>query len=464
MSATDKFHLTLIHPCVGKRIGMKKYIRTWQMEPLPPAMLAALAPSWVKTVFYDDRLETIPYDQATDMVAISVETYTAKRAYQIASEFRRRGVTVVMGGFHATLCPTEVGQHCDALVVGEAEQVFPQLLEDYANGRGKSVYRSSQRTPLTLTPDRSIFLGKKYLPITLIEFSRGCKFVCDFCAIQSAYASSHRCRPIDLVVEEVKRVKRAGRMIFFIDDNLTSNLNAAKELMRALIPLKVRWVSQCDISVAYDPEALDLMKRSGCQGVLVGFESLDRDTLKSMNKGFNLMRGGPVEAIANFQRHGLRLYGTFIFGYDHDTLDTFENTLKFAIDQGLFIAAFNHITPFPGTPLYTRLQEEGRLLYNTWWLDERYKYGDVPFSPAHMTPGQLSAHCITARKKFYSWSSIYQRAKYKVNHRDAWMFINYLAINFMHQFDVSGRNGLPMGDENWPGDFNKLPSLISVAR
>lgn len=443
---------------------MKKYIRTWKMEPLPPAMLAAFAPVDVEKQFYDDRLEDIPFDEPTDLVAISVETYTAKRAYQIASEYRIRGVPVVMGGFHATLCATEVAEYCDSIVIGEAEELFPAVIEDYREGRPKAVYRSDKRpSHLAFSPDRSIFVGKRYLPISLVEFSRGCKFVCDFCAIQSAYEASHRCRPVENVIDEVKRIKKRGRMIFFIDDNLTSNMDAAKELMRALIPLKIRWVSQCDISVAYDKEALELMKRSGCQGVLVGFESLDRATLKAMNKGFNMMQGGPVEAIANFQSSGLRLYGTFIFGSDRDTEVTFRETLQFAIDQGLFIAAFNHITPFPGTPLYQRLENEGRLLYTKWWLDDDYRYGEVPFRPKNIEPAELARLCIEARKAFYSWKGITRRMLHPVNHRDPWMLANYVAINLMHQFDVSNRDGLPLGNEAWAGRLVKAEKQSYVA-
>ena len=461
---TAGFRLTLVHPCVGRRSGMTRYIRTWKMEPLPPAMLAAFAPDDVEKRFYDDRLETIPFDEPTDLVAISVETYTAKRAYQIASEYRRRGVPVVMGGFHATLCSNEVAEYCDSVVIGEAEELFPAVIEDYRQGTPKPVYHSDLRPSyLGFSPDRSIFVGKRYLPISLVEFSRGCKFVCDFCAVQSAYAASHRCRPVENVIEEVRRIKTRGRMIFFIDDNLTSNMDAAKQLMRQLIPLKVRWVSQCDISVAYDKEALELMKRSGCQGVLVGFESLDRSTLKAMNKGFNMMQGGPAEAIGNFQRHGLRLYGTFIFGNDHDTEATFRETLQFAIDHGLFIAAFNHITPFPGTPLYQRLEKEGRLLYSRWWLDDAYRYGDVPFWPKNIDPAELARLCIETRRTFYSWRGITRRMLHPVNHKDPWMLTNYLAINLMHQFDVSSRDGLPLGDEDWQGRLIKTDKQLHVA-
>jgi radical SAM superfamily enzyme YgiQ (UPF0313 family) len=236
-------------------------------------------------------------------------------------------------------------------------------------------------------------------------------------------------------------------MIFFIDDNISSDLDEAKELMRRLIPLKIRWVSQSAINVAFDEEALDLMRRSGCQGVLIGFESLDSATLEQMNKGFNLMRGGPSEALRNLRRHRLRTYGTFIFGYDHDTPETFEKTLGFARDHGLFIGAFNHITPFPGTPLYDRLQADGRLLYEAWWLDERYRYNMVPFKPAGMDPQELAQCCVQARRRFYSWPSILERGAKPVNRRNPWMLINFLAINALHRWDTEGRNGLPLGDE-----------------
>jgi radical SAM superfamily enzyme YgiQ (UPF0313 family) len=431
---------------------MKKYIRTWKMEPIPAAVIASLTPSDVEKRFYDDRLEPIPYDEPTDLVAISVETYTARRSYQIASEYRKRGVPVVMGGFHATLCPDEVQRYCESIVIGEAEDVFPELIDDYRAGRPQRVYRADRRPNLNqLEPDRSIFIGKRYLPIRLVEFGRGCKFACDFCAIQSAFGATQTHRPVEQVVAEVRRVQRPGQMIFFIDDNFTSDLEAAKSLMRALIPLGIRWVSQSSINVAYDDEALQLMRASGCQCMLVGFESLNRDTLQTMHKDFNMMQGGPPEAIANFQRHGLGLYGTFIFGYDSDTADTFAETLEFAKKQGLFIAAFAHITPFPGTPLYERLRAEGRLVFDPWWLDERYRYNMISFKPKNMSPEELAVRCDEARQNFYEWKSIFRRLGKRVNHRDPWTAANFLWINAMHRFDVVGRNGLPLGDEAWQG-------------
>lgn len=447
------FRVTVVHPCVGRYPGMKRYIRTWQMEPLSAATIAALLPEDVSRRFYDDRLEAIEYDEPTDLVAISVETYTARRAYQIASEFRRRGVPVLMGGFHATLCPDEVLRYCEAIVLGEAESLLPEIIDDFRSNTNRIVYRSETRPRRTVGPDRSIFQGKNYLPIRLVEFARGCRFKCDFCAIQSFFDSTHNHRDIGDFIAEIKRIRNRRRLFFFIDDNLTSNLDAAKEMMRALIPLKIRWVSQTAINVAYDEEALSLMRQSGCQGVLVGFESLDPAGLRQMNKGFNLMKGGPTQAMKNFRAAGLRIYGTFVFGYDHDSPETFHTTMDFARREGLFIAAFNHITPFPGTPLYRRMKAEGRLLYENWWNDPTYRYNMIPFRPAQMSPEQLANLCVRARREFYDWSSIVSRALHRVNWRDPWMLLNYWVINVMHQKDVEGRNGLPLGDANWEGEL-----------
>ena len=454
MSA-NPFRLTIIHPCIGRHIGMTSYIKTWKMEPIPAAMVAAMTPSDVEVKFYDDRLESIPYDEPTDLAALSVETYTAKRCYQIASEYRARNVPVVMGGFHATLCPDEVREYCETIVIGEAETTFPRVLDDYRHGRPEREYRATTRPTLNITPDRSLFRGKDYQKVHLVEFARGCRFKCDFCAIQSAFDASHSHRPIDRVIEEVSRLENKRRLIFFIDDNITSNLDEAKALMRALIPLKVRWISQSAINVAFDDEALELMKRSGCQGLLVGFESLDPDTLRQMKKGFNMMNGGAPEALVNFRRFGLRIYGTFIFGYDHDTTESFDQAVEFALDQGLAIAAFNHITPFPGTPLYDRLENEGRLLFDPWWLDDRYRYNMIPFKPANLESRDLEIRCIKARRDFYSWPSILRRAIKPVNLRDPRMLSIFLIANYMHQRDIEGRNGLPLGDLNHHVELTK---------
>jgi len=445
--------LTLIHPCIGRRVG-EPYIRAWQMEPLAAALLAGLTPRpGVSVRFHDDRMEEIPYDEPTDLVAISVETYTARRAYQIATEYRRRGVPVVMGGFHATLVPDEVAAFADAIVVGEAEAVWEELIDDARAGTLRPVYRSTARPRLAgLRPDRSIFAGKRYLPVGLVEAGRGCHFRCEFCAVQSFFGSTQTRRPVGDVLDEVREVVASGRrLVFFVDDNITSNLDEAKELYRALAKLHVRWVSQASINVAHDEELLGLLRDSGCQGVLIGFESLNPANLRLMQKSFNTMKGGYEAALANLRRFGIRLYTTFILGYDGDTVETFREVSAFAERHRFYIVAFNHLTPFPGTPLYERLEAEGRLLFDRWWLDPAYRYGMVPFAPRGMTAVEVRDACLEARRRFYRFSSIARRSLDPVNAGNLFMWGSFFTINTLIRKEVTQRNEFPLGDEGFTG-------------
>ena len=459
--------LTLVHPCIGRRRG-QPYIRTWQMEPLAPATLAGLTPRDrdIEIRFYDDRTESIPFDEPTDLVAMSVETYTAKRSYQIASEYRRRGVPVVMGGFHPTLVPEEVGDYAESVVVGEAEGLWPEVVDDFLNGRLQPVYRRPSRPPLVgLRPDRSIFAGKRYLPVGLIEAGRGCHFRCEFCAVQSFFSNTQTRRPVDEIIEEIRRIKKP--LIFFVDDNITSNMDQAKEFFRALIPLKIRWVSQASINAAHDEEFLRLIKASGCQGLLIGFESLNPDNLRRMHKGFNMMKGGYGKALENLRRHEIRLYATFILGYEQDEGDTLEQTLAFAQHHRFYIVAFNHLTPFPGTPLYRRLQAENRLLYERWWLDPEYRYGMVPFAPRGLTAQEVKDRCITARQKFYSLSSMLRRGFDRVNSSNWFMWAHFFSINLLFRAEVLQRKDFPLGDESYASPLlkarNNAPGLAEQA-
>lgn len=443
--------LTIIHPCIGRRPG-QRYIRTWQMEPLPAATLAGLTPAHVQIRFYDDRMELIPFDEQTDLVAISVETYTAKRAYQIASEYRARKVPVVMGGFHATLMPDEVQRFADVVVVGEAELTWPLVIDDALHGTLRRRYESRSRPPLDqVRPNRDIFRGKRYLPIGLIEAGRGCHFRCEFCAVQTVFGGSQTRRPIDRIIDEINRIKHEKNLFFFVDDNITSNLPQAKEFFRELAKCGIRWVSQTSINAAHDEEFLEVITRSGCRGLLIGFESLNPRNLKDMNKSFNTMRGGFDRAMAQLRKHRVRVYGTFIFGYDNDTPESFMPTLQFAQQHAMYIAAFNHLTPFPGTPLYKRLQNEGRMLYDAWWLDDRYGYNQIPFTPRGMDPETLRRGCLDARRRFYSWRSILRRSVDRVNRSDGFMWRNFFPINAMHRADVGGRDHHPLGDLSWRG-------------
>jgi radical SAM superfamily enzyme YgiQ (UPF0313 family) len=426
------------------------------MEPLPPAVIAGLTPKEVDINFFDDRMEEIPFDEPTDLVAISIETYTAKRSYQIASEYRLRNVPVVMGGFHATLCPQEVSQYADAVVIGEAEGLWEKVIADGERGALQTFYQEAERPSLAQTvPDRSIYYGKKYLPLGLVEATRGCHFSCEFCSIQTAYRRTQIWRSLEIIHEELLNLRNKP-LIFFVDDNISSNLRKAKEFCRMLIPLKINWVSQMSINAAHDMEFLEVLAASGCQGVLIGFESLNLENLKLMNKGFNLMKGGYEVTLANLRRFSIKLYITFVFGYDNDTPESFKETVEFAKVNKFYIAAFNHLTPFPGTPLYQRLEKENRLLFDKWWLDDAYGYNMVPFQPANITPEQIRLGCLESRADFYSWRSIWRRSLDKVNSSNLKMWGAYFWINYLIRKEVTARDHYPLGDEAWAKPLIKV--------
>jgi len=440
--------LTLVQPCIGRRPG-ERYLRTWQMEPLPLAMLAGLTPKDVEVRVADDRFEPIPYDAPTDLVAISVETYTARRAYQIASEYRRRKVPVVMGGFHAMLAPDEVARFAESVVVGEAEALWPEVVDDWRHGRGKKTYRAATRPTLGgARPDRSIYRGKPYLPVGLVEAGRGCPYHCEFCAIHSAYGQSRSPRPVDAVVQDVLDASRERSLVFIVDDNIAADPAACTELLEALARHRRPWVTQCSIQGALDDAWAARLAAAGCVGVLVGFESLDPATLKAMGKGFNtpdLYR----QAVATLRRHRIGVYGTFVLGYDGDGPDTLDAAVAFAQEESFFLAAFAPVIPFPGTPLYARLEAEGRLMYERWWLDPAYRFGRTNYQPKGMTPDQIRDACLAARRRYYGLGSIASRLP--GNLTSARMGLGFLTANLLHRREISQRDGHALGDASWAG-------------
>ncbi len=438
--------VTYILPSVGRK-QHQKYIKSWQMEPLSIAQVAGLTPENVKIEFFDDRIENINYDSQTDLVAISVETYTAKRAYQIASKYREKGIKVVLGGFHPTLMPEDALRFSDSIVIGEAENVWKTVIEDAEKGKLKRTYQDCGCPTLeNRMPNRDIFQGKKYLPISLVESGRGCCFSCNFCSVTSFYKAEYRARPAHEIVTEIKSLK--NRFIFLVDDNLGANAERAKELFRALIPLRINWVSQISVTSLVDQELLGLMAESGCTCVLIGFESLRKNNLTQMNKGWNNKTADYEEILECLKKKGIGAYGTFMFGYDEDSERTFEETLRFALDNKLFLAAFNHLVPFPGTPLYERLKKEGRLKYKEWWLDADYHFGDVAFHPKAVSSTQLRRYCIEYRKKFYSIESIISRLpRFRLHIKWAVDFYRHISLNLLLRKEVMQRAGLPIGEK-----------------
>lgn len=439
--------VTLIYPSVGRKEG-KPYVRAWQMQPLSMAVLAGLMPADVDVVFYDDRLEAIPYDEPTDLVVLSVETFTALRSYRIAAQFRARGVPAVMGGYHVTLREDEVARHADAIVVGDAEPVWQSVLADAKCGQLKSRYDGrGHRELCDVRPRRSIFGGRPYQNITLVEYARGCNFKCDFCSITSFHNGRQSHRPARDVAAEMHET--GSNRFFIVDDNIVSQPAKARELCREITPLGVNWVGQASIHIAQDDELLEMLAASGCRGLLIGMESVNEANLKSMGKDWNTAQASYADSLRQFRKHGLAIYGTFIFGYDEDDWSVVRESVAFAREQKLFLAAFNHLVPFPGTPLYHRLQQQGRLLSDPWWLDPEGRVGDVTFRPKKISAAELESACLWARRQFYSWGSMLERiCDRHANSSSAAMLGVFLGLNLSSHFDIDLRQGLQLGAAN----------------
>ena len=441
-------HITFIYPCVG-RFPETKYVRSWQMEPLAIGVLSAMTPeNWGQT-FFDDRQEEIDYDQPTDIVAISVETYSARRAYQIAAAYRTKGVTVILGGYHATLATDDCLPHADAVCVGMAEDVFPTLLADFEKGQLQHIYQRNPATPMIpTTPNRDIFADKRYLPLTLIETSRGCSFDCQFCSITAFFKKSWHRRPIEDIVKEIQAIGR--KFIFFVDDNILGDAEDCFKLFEALKPLKIRWVSQASINITRNEKLMKALAESGCFGLLVGFESLNKSNLERMNKTVNQTQEYD-QAMDVLHRYGIAVYGTFVFGYGSDEPGDFRATIDFAKRHKLFCCAFNHMVPFPGTPFYEQCVRQGSLMKETWWLEENYRFGQVVFTPETLTAEQLEEQCMNARREFYTWGSILRRASaLKANIRNPIRAGCYLVTNYLLREELNRKFLLPLGLQEKP--------------
>lgn len=415
------------------------------MQPLAFALLKAMTPPDVEVAFHDERLAPVPLDEPTDLVAMTVETYTARRAYQLATQFRARGVRVVMGGYHATFLPDECSRFADAVVIGDAEGLWPQVVDDARRGRLRPVYRQDGYPDLRgrPLPDRSIFAGKRYAPATLVQYGRGCRFNCDFCSIHAFYGSSLRQRSLGDVLREIEQGGR--RLVFFVDDNLFVDVPRAKELFHALIPLGIRWTSQMSIDIARDRELVALMARSGCASAIIGFESLDPRNLAQMRKGWNVKWQDYETSIGVLHDAGIMIYGTFVLGYDHDTPAAFDASVDFAIRHKFFLANFNPLTPTPGSPLYDRLAREGRLIHDRWWLDPRFRYGNATYHPRGMTADELAAGCWHARKAFNSASAIGRRFLSPPTLRSPIAAFQFLLGNLVHRREIHRKQGRLLG-------------------
>jgi len=440
--------ITLIKPMIGTKSG-SLYIDEGRMEPLQLGVLASLIGPEHTVVMYDDRMEKIPFDEPTDCAMITVETFTAKRAYEIAEEYKKRKVKVIMGGMHAMLATEEAAGHADSVIVGDAENILGKVISDLESGTLQRLYTCGIANPpqYGTVARRDIFAGKGYLPISLVQFSRGCVHGCKFCACSVYFARKHYCRAIEDVTREIQSQNR--KLIFFVDDNLVANPEVLKELLRALIPLKINWVSQGTISMVYDDELMELIVKSGGLGFVIGFESLDPDALKQMGKAVNAKGGlGQYEKeIEILRQYGLQTWAAFTIGHDTDTLDSIKQTVGWAIKNKFTFAAFNILMPYPKTELYETLKEEGRLLYGgEWWLNEDYRFNYAAYKPQNMTADELTEAAFYCRRKFNSpLALLYRMFDFKTNMRSPKRFLTFWLYNPLFRREVYRKHGLKFG-------------------
>lgn len=379
------------------------------------ATLAALTPPGVEISFTDDLINPLDLDgdlRDVNLVGITCSTKTAPRAYEIARSYRKRGTPVVLGGIHPTAMPEEALEHCDAVVVGEAEESLPRLIDDFQRGNLERIYRQEEFTPPEQIPQarRDIYNPKDYFPLDPLQATRGCPYLCDFCSVRRFFGGTYRYRPLKDVVEEVRSLRH--KVIMFADDNIVGHPRYSRELLEALIPLRKRWIGQASLAGLEDEERVRLMAKSGCVGLLIGFESISEENIKSARKYQN--RPAEYQQITrNLHRHGIAIWASFLFGFDHDDKGIFERTVRFAIEAKFFSVVFAILTPYPGTALYERLEEEGRLTDQRWWLLENQEAHAPHFHPLGMTREELREGWEWAWQEYYSYSSILRRFQWE---------------------------------------------------
>jgi radical SAM superfamily enzyme YgiQ (UPF0313 family) len=401
-------HLALVSPkgpLYRHRGGI--FRKSLRYQPLTLTTLAALVPAEldVEITLVDEGIEEVPERLDVDLVGLTVITGTAPRAYELSDRFRARGIKTVLGGPHVTLIPDDAQPHADAIVVGYAEDTWPQLLRDFAAGAMKPKYDQQPDLDLADRPfaRRDLLPGRRYLTNNVFEATRGCVHNCDFCVVPAAWGRKPLQKPVTDVVEDIRR--HGARKLIFVDLNLIADRAYAARLFEALIPLQLQWYGLATVLLADDAELLELAARSGCRGLLMGLESISPENLRASRKGFN----SPEQfsrVVERLHAHGIALQGCFVFGLDGDDPDVFLKTAQFAIDARIDLPRFAIVTPFPNTGLYNRLSSERRILTRNW---ELYDGQHVVFQPNRMSVRELQEGTEVAWKHAYSFRSILTR-------------------------------------------------------
>ncbi|MEE9568895.1 MAG: radical SAM protein [Candidatus Binatia bacterium] len=393
--------------------------------PLNLATLAALTPPEHEVAIDDGCLGPVAATRSADLVAITAMTAQAPAAYVLADQYRARGIPVVLGGIHPSMCADEAAEHADSVVLGEADRLWPDLVQDFAKGRMKSRYHDPEPIDLAniVLPRRDLLNPKGYVIFNSVQTTRGCPFNCNFCSVTTMSGVRYRFRPVEKVVEELRALD--SRFIYFVDDNIIGVPRRAKELFKAFRPLKLAWASQVTINFSRDQELMRLARESGCYGVFIGFETFSHKSIRDAGKGVNR----PSEYLHDIRRiheAGIKVWGSFIFGFDSDTLDVFRETLDFIEKSGMEFAQFSLLTPLPGTALFRQFEEEQRIIQRDW---AKYDLGAVVFNHPLLSAERLHFEKNHAWRRFYSLRSILKRLGMPKTRGDLVLWISNLAVN-----------------------------------
>ncbi|MFQ5456666.1 MAG: radical SAM protein [Nitrospirota bacterium] len=383
----------------------KKAVKSFWFPRLSLTAIASLTPRDIEIILIDESVDNIDFDMDVDLVGISVMTFLAPRAYEIADRFRKRGVHVVLGGIHPSLLPDEAKEHADSVVIGEAEEIWPALIKDFKVGDLKPFYKMERYPDLKNLPFQRRDLLKKgaYMTENCVQTTRGCPFNCEFCSVTQFCGNTYRYRPIEEVIKEVETLD--GNFVAFVDDNIAGNREYAKRLFSALKPLKKIWGSQGSLTMTNDPELMRLAAESGCVSMFVGIETISQENLKNANKNFNRAQEYEKQ-IKIFHDHGIMVNAGMIFGFDHDDETIFEDTVEFLEKNMVELTLFNILTPLPGTRLHKRMAAEGRIIDKDW---AHYDGRHVVFKPTILSPEALEDGFYWAYHRLYSFPSIIKR-------------------------------------------------------
>jgi radical SAM superfamily enzyme YgiQ (UPF0313 family) len=390
--------LLLVSP--SRKVGRKRS-RAITIPQLGLHILASLTPEDVEITVVDEEIREIDLSPNFDLVGISCMTATANRSYRLADLLRQRGSKVVLGGIHPTILPQEAIRHADAVVIGEAEGCWVDVVNDFKKGKLQKFYHVPEPDLATFPfPRRDFHLDKALFNCVGLVTTRGCPYACEFCSVTDFYGRKIRHRPVSKVVEDIKQ--SGSKNFLILDDNVTGHPVYSKELFEALIPLGIQWVGQSSISLAKDKDMLKLCRLSGCGALFIGLESVSLVSLTGMKKTLNSIEE-TEEAIKIIQDNGIAVHPSIILGFDTDTKAIFDETLEFLARTKLPTLALNVLTPYPGTRIYRRFKEQGRIISDDW---SHYDHHTVVFQPKNMTPRELSEGHQYVQGEFYSFSSI----------------------------------------------------------